>query len=224
MHVLNCGTPVGRSGLEEPHEVIVGHRGCKTSGAGSVAVLRVGISASGQEGTHNLAISVTHVEQRPPQRGVTKPVAGIQVRSSFDQYGGCICVLVLGSEVQRGETFPVGGIHLIAAISEVSSHVTGPALDGGVEQRRPSCTVKLRSHVSSLWFRPVLARDCHVNALGKTFNAVNVTAVTVPPMITTSARGMCLGSWSHVSARAGGPKASKLPHMMARLCRSWLRK
>jgi hypothetical protein len=31
---------------------------------------------------------------------------------------------------------------------EVSSHVTSSALDGGVEQSRPSCTVKLGSHVS----------------------------------------------------------------------------
>jgi hypothetical protein len=145
---------LGRSGSEEPHEVIVGHLGCKTSGAGSVVVLRVGISASGQEGTHNIAISVAHVEQRPPQRGVTKPVAGMQVRPRFDQYGGYVCVLVLGSEVQRGGTFPIDRIHLIAMILEVSSHVAGPAIDGGGEQWRPSCTVKLGSHACNLWFPP----------------------------------------------------------------------
>ena len=82
----------------------------------------------------------------------------MQVRPRFDQDGRYVCMLVLGSEVQRGQTFPVDGIHLMAVILEVSGHVTGPALNDGVEQWRPSYTGKLAG------FRPVLAYDCHLDA------------------------------------------------------------
>ena len=118
--------------------------------AGSVVVLRIGIRAGGQEGANYLAISVAHVEQRPPQRGVTEPVASVQVRPSFDQYDGYVRVLGVGSEVQRSEPLPVGGIHLIAVLLQVGNHVFGPAFEGGVEQRRPSCAVRPGGHVRDL--------------------------------------------------------------------------
>lgn len=133
---------LGQSGSEKPHEVIVGHLGCKTSGCCSGTVLRVGIGASIQESADNLAVSVAHVEQCPPQRGVTKPVAGIHVRPGLDEHRGYVCMLLLGREVQQGETFPVCVIHLVAVFLEIGSHVSGPAFQDRTQQRRPSCPAR----------------------------------------------------------------------------------
>ena len=59
-------------------------------------------------------------------------------------------MLLLGSEVQRGETVLVCEVHLVAVFVQESGHVSGPALHGCIVQRPASGPINVGSHVSSM--------------------------------------------------------------------------
>ena len=120
---------------------MVGYLGGKPPGAGPVIVLRVGVRACVEKDAHNVGVCIARGEERCPQRGVAEPVASVQVRSGFDQQRSHICMLLLRSEVQRGESFLVWEAHVVAVFIQVGGYVSYPALCGCVVQWRSSGSV-----------------------------------------------------------------------------------
>jgi hypothetical protein len=98
-----------------------------------------------------VAVSIARSEERCPQRRVTEPVASVQVRSGFDQQRSYICVLLLSSEVQRGESFLVREAHVVAVFIQIGGYVSYPALCGCVVQWRSSGSVSGGGHAVSIY-------------------------------------------------------------------------